>query len=82
MGTRKQASEQISIPSSMSWAETNLRRAARLVDIFNFVVDLKRVWRSLRAAWNAEIPLPLSLLATATVCGLVLVGQWYFELLA
>ena len=53
-----------------------------IVDVFNFVADPKRVWRSLRAAWNAEIPLPLSLLATATVCGLMLVGQWYFELLA
>jgi len=42
MGTRRQASAQISIPSSMSsWAESNLRRAARLVDIFNFAIPIR-----------------------------------------
>lgn len=32
----------------------------------------------LRAAWNVSIPLPLSLLP----CGLMLIGLWYFGLLA
>lgn len=35
MGTRKQTIEQI---SNMSWPEANLRRAAQLLDIFNFAI--------------------------------------------
>jgi hypothetical protein len=50
-----------------------------LADIFNLVVDPKRVWRSMRAMWYDQTPLLLSLLALVTACGLILVGQWYFE---
>jgi hypothetical protein len=50
-----------------------------IVDIFNLVVDPKRVWRSMRAMWYDQTPLLLSLLALVTACGLILVGQWYFE---
>lgn len=35
MGTRKQTIEQI---LNMSWPEANLRRAAQLLDIFNFAI--------------------------------------------
>lgn len=53
-----------------------------IIDFFNFVVQPSRLSRSLHTAWNARIPFPLVLLTTATACVLMLVGQWYFELLA